>query len=62
MALTIFSNGSDALSKRDAKPQGLPDCLVGLVEIGGVFPTPIHNCHITRVVVVSAICHAVPRR
>ena len=43
--VTICFKVSDVFLKLDDNPKGLADCLVGLVEIGGVLPAPSQNCH-----------------
>ena len=50
------SNGSDVLPERGVHSQGSADCLVGLVEIGGVNPAPFHKCHVLLFTVADRFC------
>ncbi len=62
-AFPSANNGSDVFAGRAGRHRRLTNCLVGLVDIGGLFQPAPANCHVMRRRMMHGVtCRDLPRR
>lgn len=62
-AFPMANGGSEVLANRAGRRRPLTNCLVGMVEIRGLFRSAPENCHVMRRGVMHGVtCRDLPRR